>query len=401
MFWNLKNLNSILFLLYICFFYITNYSIASQFTVSQHWLPQLCYSKSYTPSFCSQISDQYSFISTDFSYLDFSFNVYNKNITFPIQAKHDEIKIFLNFVDFINFPKILFRKKGSYITHLELSSEYENNALFVCDINQGQQYLKTIISFWSKDFSPINAQVSDHYNYCNKNQPILIRSNSTYLSTEDLKSLINELPSMNVGFDIDGTLLYPEGPIYHLLNNSQSDFYNLIDSINTFGLDSFSIPKSIPFELIKIHQERGDNIYFITARVKSKKELLSDYIKYLYSMTDINPVIFTSGSYNKFKYMQDLDLMIYYGDLDSDMLTAEALNIKYPIRILNSMKQANNQNCSEETENKRSICLGVIGERILLDSDKIIPPSEWIQLNKKIDRNPAQQKALCNLFCEK
>ena len=40
------------------------------------------------------------------------------------------------------------------------------------------------------------------------------------------------------------------------------DFWNEVNA----GCDKYSIPKQIAADLIKMHQERGDQIYFITGR---------------------------------------------------------------------------------------------------------------------------------------
>ncbi len=104
------------------------------------------------------------------------------------------------------------------------------------------------------------------------------------------------------------------------------------------GWDQFSVPKKVGIELVAMHLKRGDNIYFITGRSKTKTENVTHYLQEGLNIPadKMNPVIFAGdepGQNNKVSWMKENKLKIYYGDSDADIAAARELNIQ-GIRIL-------------------------------------------------------------------
>ena len=103
-----------------------------------------------------------------------------------------------------------------------------------------------------------------------------------FVSVEDIKKSLEGKGPINVSFDIDDTLLHSSGyfiygqhyyqipgdkrgPISYLYNQKFWDY------VAENG-DEHSIPKQSAKDLIKMHLERGDNVFFITGRTKHSKD---------------------------------------------------------------------------------------------------------------------------------
>ena len=79
-----------------------------------------------------------------------------------------------------------------------------------------------------------------------------------YVTVADIKESLSTQPPMAVGFDVDETVLFSSPVFYHvalmqcegvLIGCSQTPGY--WDRVNT--LDTFSLPKPIGVELVKMH----------------------------------------------------------------------------------------------------------------------------------------------------
>ena len=122
----------------------------------------------------------------------------------------------------------------------------------------------------------------------------------------------------------------------------------------------FSMPKSAAQELISMHLKRGDNIYFITARKKTKTETLTTTLKKYFMIPDakMNPVIFTGAKKDaKVPYIKQYDITVYYGDADSDIVSARKANA-LPIRVMRSPSSTNRPMPKN----------GSLGEQVLINS---------------------------------
>lgn len=151
---------------------------------------------------------------------------------------------------------------------------------------------------------------------------------------------------MNVSFDIDDTVLASSGCFYYGKQKySPNDFsylknQNFWDEINA-GCDKYSIPKEVARELIKMHQERGDQIFFITGRTAGKDDQVTPLLAKTFNIKNVHPVNFMGGhgqevlktKYNKAAGILKHHVQLHYGDSDDDILAAKEAGIR-GIRIL-------------------------------------------------------------------
>ncbi|MGJ0639109.1 acid phosphatase AphA [Xenorhabdus bovienii] len=164
-----------------------------------------------------------------------------------------------------------------------------------------------------------------------------------WVSVEQIEISLQNQPPMAVGFDVDDTVLFSSSGFYRGKSeyspNDESylknpEFWNKMNN----EWNNFSMPKQIGITLVQMHLKRGDDIYFITGRKKTKTEKVTHYIQESLNIpTDkMNAVNFSDdklGKNNKFSWIKEHKLKIYYGDADSDIAVARALNIR-GIRIL-------------------------------------------------------------------
>ena len=127
------------------------------------------------------------------------------------------------------------------------------------------------------------------------------------------------------------------------------------------GLDKFSLPKDIAKKLIQFHKERGDNIYFITARTPTETESITELLAKTFELENPNPVIitgFASGENLKIEPIQANKIKVFYGDSDGDIRAAQAAGAR-AIRILRARNSTNQPIPTP----------GNLGEEVLLDSE--------------------------------
>ncbi|MEX6018480.1 acid phosphatase AphA [Providencia vermicola] len=164
-----------------------------------------------------------------------------------------------------------------------------------------------------------------------------------WVSVEQIKNSLEGQAPMAVGFDIDDTVLFSSPGFYRgKLEYSPNDCSYLKniefwEKMNN-EWDKFSMPKKVGIDLVQMHLKRGDTVYFITGRTKTKTETVTKYVQEGLKIPEdkMNPVIFAGdepGQNNKVSWMRDHKLKIYYGDADADIAAARELNIR-GIRIL-------------------------------------------------------------------
>ncbi len=190
--------------------------------------------------------------------------------------------------------------------------------------------------------------------------------NIRWVTLKDIaRSLENQRP-MNVGFDVDDTVLF-SSPGYYYGQQKYSpgnkgfvmmeEFWNEMNN----GLDKFSIPKECARKLIELHKKRGDSIYFITARTKTKTESVTDLLIKTFNLKNTQKVIFTGvkiGENLKIKPIKENKVKIFYGDSDADIAAALEAGIR-GIRIIRALNSTN----------KPLPHHGRFGEEVLVDSD--------------------------------
>lgn len=195
--------------------------------------------------------------------------------------------------------------------------------------------------------------------------PIEQEDNIRWITLDEVASSLQSQPPMNVGFDIDDTVLFSSPGYYYgqiKYSPGNSDFLTMEDFWNEMnnGLDEYSLPKEIARKLITFHRERGDAIYFITGREPTESETLTGLLGRTFGLENPNKVIFTGSSNTenpKIRPLKEHNIQIYYGDSDSDIRAAQTLRIR-AIRII----RAGN------STHKPLPKIGNLGEEVLRDS---------------------------------
>lgn len=191
-----------------------------------------------------------------------------------------------------------------------------------------------------------------------------------WIGLEDIRRSLPTSPII-VGFDIDDTVLFSSpGSFYGLHNSSGKAGKNIYGEkphrnpqfFNdwTDRWDEFSLPKYSARQLIQMHLERGDQIYFITARPYSgPREKLTRRLKRIFRIDPMNPVIFNGFTVPKVDSLKKYGVKIYYGDADSDVADAMTAGAR-PIRVLRPINSTDD----------RPVRYGTFNEEILVESDR-------------------------------
>lgn len=231
-----------------------------------------------------------------------------------------------------------------------------------------KKILYLILFFFSNNAFPHANLVDTYHGYStiemlNSGIPDTLRM----ISVQDLEKELKGKPAMAVGFDIDDTVLF-SSPIFYRAEQELAfakkpgkNDQKYWDKINC-GWDAFSIPKEIARKLIKMHNTRGDSIFFITGRKASKCDFVEKYLSKKFSIPNMNKVIFTGASgvnFPKAKEIMKNRIKIYYGDSDIDIISARIAGAE-GIRIM----RAANSTYRPIPKN------GKYNERILIDSDR-------------------------------
>lgn len=187
-----------------------------------------------------------------------------------------------------------------------------------------------------------------------------------WVTVEDVALSLENHPPMNIGFDVDDTVLF-SSPGYYYGQQKYSPGSNDFLSIAEFweemnnGLDRFSIPKESARKLIELHKRRGDSIYFITARKPTETETVTELLAERFDIEKPNKVIFTGMKIlenPKIKPLSKHNVRIFYGDSDEDIKAAQAVGIR-TIRIIRA----------SNSTNKPLPRPGSLGEEVLVDSE--------------------------------
>lgn len=181
-----------------------------------------------------------------------------------------------------------------------------------------------------------------------------------WVGVEEIAESLENQPPMSVGFDVDDTVLFSTAGYYYGQQKyspgsdsylRMEEFWNEMNN----GLDRFSLPKECARTLIELHKRRGDMIYFITARQKTRTETLTELLARTFDLDNINDVIFTNL---KAQAILIKGIQIYYGDSDADMRAA----IEAGCRGIRIMRAGNST--------KRPFPeYGSLGEEVLIDSE--------------------------------
>jgi acid phosphatase (class B) len=122
-------------------------------------------------------------------------------------------------------------------------------------------------------------------------------------------------------------------------------------------LDQYSVKKWIAGELIAMHQSRGDKICFVTKRIYTGSENLTNVLKSTFQLPETPTLVFTNRE-SKTPAFRKLGAVISYGDSDGDIRESIQAGAR-PIRVLRARTSVNH----EPTNN------GMLGEEILENSE--------------------------------
>ncbi len=195
----------------------------------------------------------------------------------------------------------------------------------------------------------------------------------------DLETLAETLPEppIDVVFDVDDTVLFTTpgfqwgsrtygdavvksgAPVREqdLPNDEARQKFREFWTRMNNELDQWSVKKWIAVELIRLHKSRGDRIHFVTKRVKTGSEKLTELISKTFDLPGMDPVLFTDRS-SKLPFFQQVHAQLSYGDSDGDIRESIAAGAR-AIRVM----RARNSDNSDPTHN------GVFGEEVLIDSE--------------------------------
>lgn len=122
-------------------------------------------------------------------------------------------------------------------------------------------------------------------------------------------------------------------------------------------LDQFSVRKWIAIELIRLHKARGDEIHFVTKRINTGTERLTELLSREFDLPHLEPVIFTNRG-SKAAAFRQIHAVLSYGDSDGDIRESIEAGAR-PVRVLRARTSVN----GEPTHD------GAFGEEILVNSE--------------------------------
>ena len=144
---------------------------------------------------------------------------------------------------------------------------------------------------------------------------------------------------LKVGFDIDDTILYSEPAFkYYKEEYGLPIDYGWINSND----NKYSIPITPTVELVNFFKTNGHDVYFITARSGENGDSLAEYLSTVIGYKIRNNVelffmpkdIHNGKKYtSKHRKINELELNLYYGDSDTDIIAALKAGI-HPVRIV-------------------------------------------------------------------
>ncbi|BDH43961.1 acid phosphatase/phosphotransferase [Salmonella enterica subsp. enterica serovar Choleraesuis] len=189
-----------------------------------------------------------------------------------------------------------------------------------------------------------------------------------WVSIEQIAADLEGRAPIDVGFDIDDTLLYSTPAFFHgkqLLSPDSNDYLKKSEFWEQLsnGWDAFSVPKKSAIALMKFHMDRGDRIWFITGRPmpESGKEKVTEQLAKDFAIpaARLNSVIFAGESKAaKVSHIREHHIALYYGDSDGDIVDAREAGAE-GIRVLRPLNSSN----------APAPVIGALGEKVLVNSD--------------------------------
>lgn len=195
-----------------------------------------------------------------------------------------------------------------------------------------------------------------------------------------LDELARSLPKepVNVVFDVDDTLLFTSpgfqwgsrtyGPDIvsagvsvreeDLPSDEARRKYREFWTKMNNELDQYSVKKWIAEELVALHKARGDKIYFVTKRIYTGSEHLTDTLRREFKLSSDSPAVIFTSRQPKTEAFRKVKAQVSYGDSDGDIRDSIQAGAR-PIRVLRSPASVNH----EPAHN------GAFGEEVLRHSE--------------------------------
>ncbi len=149
----------------------------------------------------------------------------------------------------------------------------------------------------------------------------------------------NEIGRLKVGFDIDDTVLFSRDIFTNLPPGKQNPIdFGWVNSKDR----EYSLLIKPAADLIKFYRAHGHQVYFITARPGENGDQVASFLteQLGFKITKGKNLFFEPkenvGDYRfstKHRRMKKLDLDIFYGDSDSDIIAAIKAGV-HPVRVV-------------------------------------------------------------------
>lgn len=178
-----------------------------------------------------------------------------------------------------------------------------------------------------------------------------------WVSIEQIRESLKDKGPITVSFDVDDTALVSSQCFYYGKNTFSPDSYDYLHNQAFWnyvadGCDRSSIPKESAAKLIKMHQERGDQVIFITGRTghanndPERLDVLATLLERAFDVKNMQPVNYTKDTpvapyqYDKTHYIVKHQSQIHYGDSNDDILAAREAGIR-GIRVIRTQVSTN------------------------------------------------------------
>lgn len=164
---------------------------------------------------------------------------------------------------------------------------------------------------------------------------LFIGCSTAQKSVAPSSSAASEHRGINVGFDIDDTLLFSTPAFKKATKSGAAEYSEEWWVIVNKSDEGNSIVKKVAEKILNEHKAKGDGIFAITARDKAGSTVLKSYMNKTFGIKKEN--VFCT--HRKAEKIRELNIKIYYGDSDSDITAAQEAGAK-GIRILRSPKSS-------------------------------------------------------------
>lgn len=210
-------------------------------------------------------------------------------------------------------------------------------------------------------------------------QHAMVAATGTQVRTITLSDLERSLPKqpIRVVFDIDDTVLFSSAGFQwgaetygknivsagvsvreeDLPSDADRQKFREFWTRMNNELDRYSVKKWIAAELIQMHKMRGDQIFFVTKRIYTGSEKVTERLRKEFNLPDMAPVIFTNRE-PKTAAFKKVQAQVSYGDSDGDIRDSIAAGAR-PIRVLRARTSVNHEPVNN----------GAFGEEVLLNSE--------------------------------